>query len=311
MLAKGLIVAMLHPDPEIRISVSAAMRHPLCAAPFLGQTPVPNSAIPVPSTITPTTFSHLPVALAATTVSTNSTAVIHAQAHSLPNQMYDAIDTTVMPIASVVTAATPIVAGGVTDIMKNHQSQEQENYSSLMEIDNQSQLDSEAEEMSLPSGRAGSPNRDQDDCDDSMFFMDDEMPNDRSETSSSKEENKNTDISQKSLLKMFKSLTDGNQGVADIYKRQREGASPPSSFPSTSSSDRGSGSEVNRSAEDPVRESVVESARRGPGPLNKDLFGIYLYFHLYSSKRMNKIVMKTWIYILIHYFTRYIYFSLM
>lgn len=310
MLAKGLIVAMLHPDPEIRISVSAAMRHPLCAAPFLGQTPVPNSAIPIPSTVNPT-FSHLPVALAATTVSTNSTAVIHAQAHSLPNQLYDAIDTTVMPIASVVTAATPIVAGGVTDIMKNHQSQEQENYSSLMEIDNQSQLDLEAEEMSLPSGRAGSSSRDQDDCDDSMFFMDDEMPNDRSETSSSKEKNKSTDISQKSLLKMFKSLSDGSQGVADIYKRQREGVSPPSAFPSTSSSDGGSGSEVTRSVEDLGRESGGESARRGPGPLNKDLFGMHSYLHLFSSKRMNKSVIKKWKYSLIHYLARNIYFSLM
>lgn len=113
MPAKGLIVAMLHPDPEIRVSVSEAMRHPLCAAPFLGQTPVPSSAIPVPGTITitPTTFSHLPVALAATASSTNSTVVIHAQAHSLPNQLYDAIDTTVMPIACVVTAATAVVAG--------------------------------------------------------------------------------------------------------------------------------------------------------------------------------------------------------
>ena len=32
MLAKGLIVAMLHPDPEKRISVSEAMRHPLCSS---------------------------------------------------------------------------------------------------------------------------------------------------------------------------------------------------------------------------------------------------------------------------------------
>jgi serine/threonine protein kinase len=283
MLAKGLIVAMLHPDPEIRVSVSEAMRHPLCAAPFLGQTPAPNSAISVPSTVTPTTFSHLPVALAATTVSTSNTAVIHAQAHSLPNQMYDAIDATVMPIASVVTAATAIVAGGVEDIIKNHQSNEQENYSSLMEIDNQSQLDSEAEEMSLPGGRAGSPSRDQDDCD-SMFFMDDEIPSDGSASSSSKEENKN--LSQKSLLNMFKSLTDGNQGVADIYKRQREDRSgvSPISFPSTSSSDRGLESDSIRSAEVPVRESMVDSARRGPGPLNKDLFGIHLYLHMCLSK---------------------------
>jgi hypothetical protein len=156
-----------------------------------------------------------------------------------------------------------------------------------MEIDNQSQLDSEAEEMSLPSGRAGSPSREQDDCD-SMFFMDDEIPSDRSATSSSKEENKNTNMSQKSLLNMFKSLTDGNQGVADVYKRQREDRSgvSPISFPSTSSSDRGLESDSIRSAEVPVRESMVDSARRGPGPLNKDLFGIYSYLHMCSSHRI-------------------------
>ena len=61
MLAKGLIVAMLHPDPDKRISVSEAMRHPLCSS-GISNNNVNNQQS---SSVTSQQFSSLPVASAA------------------------------------------------------------------------------------------------------------------------------------------------------------------------------------------------------------------------------------------------------
>ena len=62
MLAKGLIVAMLHPDPEKRISVSEAMRHPLCSS---GLTNNNNNNNLQSNNVTSQQLSSLPVASAA------------------------------------------------------------------------------------------------------------------------------------------------------------------------------------------------------------------------------------------------------
>ena len=141
MLAKGLIVAMLHPDPDRRISVSDAMRHPLCVSdypkPLQALTPSQSPlshlqspiittatatiAITTPTTSTPAsvTFSLLPVAVAAATAnhSENNAAVIHTQCtesiqHGLPQ--YDCTNEVVMPIASVVTSVTLSCANGIS-----------------------------------------------------------------------------------------------------------------------------------------------------------------------------------------------------
>ena len=156
MLAKGLIVAMLHPDPDRRISVSDAMRHPLCVSDYPkplqaltpSQSPLSHLQSPIittatatiavtaPTTSTPAsvTFSLLPVAVAAATTnhSENNAAVIHTQCtesiqHGSPH--YDCTDEVVMPIASVVTSITSSCANGmsqtcttniINDIMNNN-----------------------------------------------------------------------------------------------------------------------------------------------------------------------------------------------
>jgi len=112
MLAKGLIVAMLHPDPDSRISVSEAMRHPLCCnaglsssstQPHPQQQPQPQQQQQQSlgsSVTTHQTISSLPVAVAAATPALTSA----PNASIISGGSTEALTTSGMPIASAVSA---------------------------------------------------------------------------------------------------------------------------------------------------------------------------------------------------------------
>ena len=102
MLAKGLIVAMLHPDPDKRISVSEAMRHPLCTAVLSSSI---SQSQPQQATGTNNSNCHslssLPVAVAAAAPAAAPNAAIMQISEGA-----ESISTTAsMPIASAVHTA--------------------------------------------------------------------------------------------------------------------------------------------------------------------------------------------------------------
>jgi serine/threonine protein kinase len=195
MLAKGLIVAMLHPDPDKRLSVSEAMRHPLCASHLLTQASVAN---PVTTPASGVTFSLLPIAVAATASVANNTAVL--QTPFLSDQIYS--DTVSIPIASAIeTTLNPVavaVADGAGSLGKSQcpQSSDSDRYSLSMDVESESApgysssrsslgqppnescqpaRSSSCEEQSTGMGElCPSPCREHDDLDDGMFFMEEE-----------------------------------------------------------------------------------------------------------------------------------------
>ena len=210
MLAKGLIVAMLHPDPDKRVSVTEAMGHPLCASRILSQAAVANPAT-APAPASSVTFALLPVAVAAPTSVSNSTAIFHTNCH------FDS-DSMSIPIASaVVTALGPvaITMSGASESddkvqMQCSPTREAERYSLSLSMDVDVDMDVESEsgerclspcpssprvgeeECSPPFNRVcddartsseeiyPSPCRDgdreQDDIDDGVFYMEEETP---------------------------------------------------------------------------------------------------------------------------------------
>ena len=183
MLAKGLIVAMLHPDPDRRISVSDAMRHPLCIIDIskplqaLSVTltssqsqlqPSIVTAAAMTSTITSATpsvtFSLLPIAVAATTVnhSNSNTAIIHTQCTDSIQQgvlQYDGVDEIQMPVASVVIPSSSNLlsqSSNINNITHNvmNDSMDSKNYgndtnSSYNDIDNKNKMESLEKNPSL------------------------------------------------------------------------------------------------------------------------------------------------------------------
>jgi serine/threonine protein kinase len=115
MLAKGLIVAMLHPDPDKRVSVSEAMRHPLCVSHFLSEA----AAMPTVAAPSLVTFSLLPVAVAAAANVPNNTAIFQS------NQIFDS-DAWSIPIASaVVTISNSVPIAMANSREPSQQSQAQ------------------------------------------------------------------------------------------------------------------------------------------------------------------------------------------
>ena len=233
MLAKGLIVAMLHPDPDKRVSVTEAMGHPLCASRILSQAAVANPAAAPASSVT---FALLPVAVAAPTSVSNSTAIFQTNCH------FDS-DSMSIPIASaVVTALGPvaITMSGASESddkvqMQCSPTRDAERYSlSLsmdMDVDVDMGMDVESEsggqcsspcpssprvgeeECSPPSNRVcddvrtaseeiypspcrdGDRGREQDDIDDGVFYMVEEVPCPRgSQSMSSKGSERSTDF---------------------------------------------------------------------------------------------------------------------
>ena len=99
MLAKGLIVAMLHPDPDERISVSEAMRHPLCNVGLSSNNQQQQQQQQgLGSSIA--TISSLPVAVAAAAPTLTSA----PNASIISGGSTEALTTSNMPIASAIGA---------------------------------------------------------------------------------------------------------------------------------------------------------------------------------------------------------------
>ena len=122
MLAKGLIVAMLHPDPGQRISIVAAMRHPLCATSTFPLTRGHASLVDLSTNVDQETSS-LPVAIASqssdlqmtTAAATSSKHPDETSEGNLVNIEFVGEDCSLtnMPIASEVTSpmyAMPTIA---------------------------------------------------------------------------------------------------------------------------------------------------------------------------------------------------------
>jgi hypothetical protein len=257
MLAKGLIVAMLHPDPERRISVSESMRHPLCAAHFLGQ--VEPGPITLGTATPGIAFSLIPVAVAASTTAS----ILTQSAFSLPNQQYMA-DAIVMPIASAIAAVTaaPLstmaVALGSANIADHSESQEEKDkYSISMEVVNdegyipegthlrtdlegpspRSMMDHHHDKRHEEPDMYPSPCREQDDCDDGMFLMEEEEQSESGKNRNSARFepplDQNDDSNKINGLRNvgFTSLSGGSgsssgPGLGPVdWQRQREGSS--------------------------------------------------------------------------------------
>jgi hypothetical protein len=243
MLAKGLIVAMLHPDPDKRLSVSEAMRHPLCASRLLTQASVAN---PVTTPASGVTFSLLPVAVAATASVANNTAVF--QTPFLSNQIYS--DTVSIPIASaIVTTLNPVavaVEDGTGSLEKSQcpQSSDGDRYSLSMDVESEIEpaYSSSRSSQSLPPDEScqparsssceeqgtgmgelcPSPCREQDDLDDGMFFMEEETDcrRDQSLNLSHKDSQRNSDFAPLSNVSQERPIASANDWKVQRKKNQ-------------------------------------------------------------------------------------------
>ena len=211
MLAKGLIVAMLHPDPDKRLSVSEAMRHPLCVSHFLAEA----AAMPTVAAPSLVTFSLLPVAVAAAANVPNNTAIFQS------NQVFDS-DAWSIPVASAVVTisnSVPIAMATSRDSsLQNQQPQSMipqgqvhndDKHSLAMDVENDEEercLTTLSEDNNLEDqadrGRTNAENQsprcldicnsnsgEQDDLDDGMFYMEEESVCSQRDRSNSKSRN--------------------------------------------------------------------------------------------------------------------------